>query len=338
MSVARDYLQGMQRKVGIFLLLGLAVLLVVLLVSGVKSNFFAKKFYVHIHPPTATAFYEGQPVRFQGFGIGYVNMIDLLEHGKVQITLQLLDKYRVMLHEGAVVQLAKEGMIGEQFVRVSAGDVALPSLQDQMILDYESEASIEQIIEDLKPTIARVDRLLGELGNLVAWVNDPEGDIRLTVANVRELSGGLSSKDLKGMTAEVKGLLRNVRQVVAEVEQEHVIGNLSHALDSTAVTLDEMKPIVQEVSKHSGKALERMNVVLERMQGLVKNLNVVSSDMGELTPELPGLARELRDSVSESRLLMRTIRHSWLLGDDRGGSEDVKVNGMRSLPAVNLRP
>jgi len=337
MKQKHDYLQGMQRKVGMFLLLGLGVLLLVLLVSGVRSNFFAQKFYVHIQPPTATAFYEGQPVRFQGFGIGYVDMIELMEHGKVQITMQLLDRYRPMLHQGAMVQLAKEGMIGEQFVRISSGDVSLPSVEDQMILDYESEASMEQILEDLKPTIARADRLLGELGNLVAWINDPEGDIRLTVANVRDISGGLNAEALQGMTKEVQKLLKHVRMVVAEVEQEHVMGNLSHTLESTAVTLDEMKPFVQEISSNSAPAFAKVSVILERMQGLVKNLNVVTADMGELTPELPGLARELRDSVSESRLLMRSVRHSWLLGGSGGGesSEDLV---MKSLPAVDLRP
>jgi len=337
MNQADDYMQGMQRKVGWFVLLGLGMLLLMLFIAGVRSNFFAQKFYVFIQPPTAIAFFEGQPVRFQGFSIGYVDMIELLEHGKVQITLQLLDRYRSMLHEGAVVQLAKEGLIGEQFLRITAGDLAAPIIQNKLLLNYESEASIEQILEDIKPTIAQADRLLSELGNLAVWLNDPAGDVRLAISNFRDFSSGLRGEDMQKMTREMFGLLKHTRLVMAEIESEHMMANVSHALGSTAVALDELKPFMHELGQQGGDSLEKLNILLERIALLSENLNVISSDMTELTPELPGLTRELRESVSESRLLMRRLRQSWLLG---GGNEDLdEQQGVyRAPPAVGFRP
>jgi len=337
MNQTDDYMQGMQRKVGWFVLLGLGMLLLMLFIAGVRSNFFAQKFYVFIQPPTAIAFYEGQPVRFQGFSIGYVDMIELLEHGKVQITLQLLDRYRAMLHEGAVVQLAKEGLIGEQFLRITAGALAAPVIQNNLLLSYESETSIEQILEDIKPTIAQADRLLSELGNLAAWLNDPAGDVRLAISNFRDFSAGLRGEDMQKMTHEMVGLLKHTRLVMEEVEREHMMANVSHVVGSTAVALDEIKPLMHELGQQGGDVLENLNTLLERIAVLSDSLNVVSLDVTELTPELPGLTRELRESVSESRLLMRSLRQSWLLG---GGSEDSDdYQGVyHAPPAVGFRP
>jgi len=337
MNQQHDYIQGMQRKVGWFMLLGIGVLLLILLVMGVRSNFFAAKFYVFVQPPTAIAFYEGQVVRFQGFAIGDVDAIALLEQGKVQITLQLLDQYRVMLHEGAMVQLAKEGMIGKQFLRITAGNLEADILQDQMLLDYESEASIEQILEDIKPTIAQAENLLGELTKLTVWLNDPQGDVRLAVHNFSAFSSGLRSDDVLKISQETGRLLKNMRQVVGEAKREHMVTKLSHTLEATTTTLNEIQPFMHDLGQKGGESLEKMDILLLKMQRLTDNLNVVSSDVSELTPELPGLARELRESVSESRLLMRNLRKSWLLG----GSDDTDAayqGDYRSPSAVGFRP
>ncbi len=337
MSQQDDYMQGMQRKVGWFLLLGFGVLLLMLLVTGARSNFFAKKFYVYVQPPTATAFYVGQPVRFQGFGIGYVDLIELLEHGKVRITLQLLDRYRPMLHQGANVQLAKEGLIGEQFVRISAGDVSAAALHDLDLLGYVSSASVEQLLEDIKPTIAQADRLFRELASIAEWVNDPQGELRATLTNLKDFSDGLDAQDMQKMGKEMAQLLRDSREVMGEIEKEHLMTNFSHALGSTATSLDDMKPFIRELGQNGGKSLAKMDDLLARMQTLAETLNVVGSDVTELTPELPSLVRELRESVAESRLLMKSVRQSWLFGDSSGGSQQ-NHNSINEPSAVDFRP
>jgi phospholipid/cholesterol/gamma-HCH transport system substrate-binding protein len=308
------------------------------LIAGAKSNFFAKKFYVYVQPPTAASFFVGQPVRFQGFGIGYVDFIELLEHGTVNVTLQLLDKYRPMLHQGAKVQLAKEGLIGESFVRMSAGDGKSVGLQDLDTLEYESSASIEQLLEDVKPTIEQADKLLREFVELTTWVNNPEGEFRTLVANLKDFSAGLDAKDTEKMSKELVQLLHDAREVMGEIEQEKLMTNFSHAMKSTAVTLDEMKPFVRKLGQDGGESLEKMNVLLDHMQELAETLNVVSSDVTELTPELPSLARELRESIGESRLLMKSIRQSWLFGGSSSESESETQGRMLSPPAVDFRP
>ncbi len=326
-----DYLQGMKRKVGWFLLLGIGVVAFTLLITGARSNFFAKKFDVYVQPPTATSFREGLPVRFQGFGIGYVDYVELLEQGEVKVTLQLLDRYRPMLHQGAIVRLAKEGLIGEQFIRISAGDKSAPVLRHQATLDFVSEASIEKILQDLQPTITQADKLLTELAELAVWVNDPYGTFHATMANMAEFSANLNSDDMQSMAKDIKNVLNEVRR-------EQLMTNLSHAFKSTAVSLDEMKPFLSDLGKDGGESVEKLNGLLERMQLLADNLKVLSSDATELTPELPGLARELRESVSESRVLMRTIRKSWLFGDSGDEGKGQPLSNMSSPPAVDLRP
>ncbi|MDX8387452.1 MAG: MlaD family protein [Ghiorsea sp.] len=338
MSQTDEYLRGMQRKVGWFVLIGLGALIVILLIAGYRSNFFAKKFYVFIEPPTASSFHEGLPVKFQGFAIGYVDNVELLGHGQVQITLQLLDRYRSMLHQGAIAQLTKEGMIGEQFVRLSAGNIKAPMIEPLTVLDYENEASLEQLLEDLKPTVELADKLLRETGSFVEWVNDPYSDVRLIMSNLGEFSDGLNSNDMASMGDELKLMMTHIRKILEEADAEHMMSNLSYALNSTGKTLDEVKPFASDLGKNGGKSLEKLDGLLVKMQTLTDNLNVISSDVTELTPALPGLTRELRDSLSESRVLMKTIQKSWLFGGGDADSTSPEGSYLVTPPAVDLRP
>jgi len=338
MSQADEYLGGMQRKVGWFVLIGLGAVVVVLLIAGYRSNFFAKKFYVFIEPPTASSFHEGLPVKFQGFAIGNVNNVELLGHGQVQIKLQLLERYRNMIHEGATAQLTKEGMIGEQFVRLSAGNTKAPAIKSMTVLTYESAASIEQLLEDLKPTVDLADKSLREIGIFVEWINDPSSDVRLIMGNLSQFMEGLNANDMAAMGVEIQQVMTLIRKTLVDADKEHMIANLSHALGSTGKTLDDVKPFAQDLGKNGGKSLEKLEGLLVKMQKLTDHLNVISSDITELTPALPGLTRELRDSLNESRVLMKTINKSWLLGGSDSDTISPEGSYLVTPPAVDLRP
>lgn len=338
MMQSDEYLHGMQRKVGWFVLVGLGALVVILLVAGFRSNFFAKKFYVYVEPPTATAFFEGLPVTFQGFGIGYVDKIELLGSAQVQVRLQLLERYRSMLHEGAIAQLGKEGMIGEQFLSLTAGDSSRPSIEPLSVLQYQSEASIEQLLNDLKPTIVLLDTLLKEAGILVSWLNDPYGDVHLAMGSLREFSGGLSSNDMEAMGTELTQMMTHIAKIVSDIDKESMVANFSHALDSTGQTLDEVKPFAHDLGENGGKSLAKLDKLLLKMQVLADSLNAVGSDASELMPMLPGLAREFKDTLSESRVLMNTLEQSWLLGGSGTKSSSPENSYLVTPPAVDLRP
>ena len=329
MSDNHDYLQGMKRKVGWFILIGMGALIFMLVITGARSNVFAKKFYVHIEPPTAASFHEGLPVRFQGFAIGHVDTVELQEQGKVRVTLQLLDKYRQMLHQGATVEVAKEGMFGEQFVQINAGDTTAPVLEDQVTVAFESEVSLSQLLEDLQPSVAHVDQFLEEMVKLGSWLNDPYGSVRTNFAQMQQFTQGLKGDELTRLMAEL-------RTLTAQMKQEKLVKNLSHMMGSAADTLDKAKPFSDELGQQGGKTLASLNALMQRMEKLAVTLDAVSADVAEASPEFPALAAEFRQSLVESQMLMKSVRKSWLFGDNSEAQSTQQ--GSSETMAVDLRP
>lgn len=332
-----QFVAGIRRQVGWFVMVGLGALLFVLLLAGVRSHLFAQKFFLHFSPPSAASFYEGQPVKFQGFSIGYIEDIELLESGKVRVNMLLLEQYRHMVHTDSVVRLSKEGLIGEQVVEIYS-----PEGEDSAIVNpdsairYETEASLDQLLLDLKPAVANANVLLGELASLARWMNDPEGDVRMAMAGLRQLTRGMRGGELQQAIGEFSKVLVHLQSLTGKLDDQQVVEQLSESLQATTAILNHLQPLAETMGREGTQTLEQVNALLENVDRLSMALNTVAADLSELTPELPGLARESRKTIEEMQGLLQGLRGSWLIGGEpQSHSSDEEIV---APPTLDMRP
>ncbi len=332
-----DFVSGMRRQVGWFVILGIGALLLLLLVTSVRTNVFAKKFYLFFSPPSASSFYEGQPVKFQGFAIGHVDKIELEEKGEVKVTLELLDRYRHMIHKGAIARLTKEGLIGEQVVEVTAGDENEAVVVEGDILGYETEASLDQLLEDLKPAVNNANVLLRELASLATWMNDPDGDVHAAISGLREVMGGIRGERVGAMIEQFTATLSHLQRFAEELNEQRVAHELSASLKLMAAILDDIRPFSEAVGREGEVTVKHVNALLKNLDQLSNSLNIVASDLSELTPELPGLARESRTTIEEINALIKNLKGSWLFGGGKEQNSQEK-RAVTAPPVLDLRP
>ncbi len=337
MAEQEDFVSSMRRQVGWFVILGVGILLLLLLVVSVRTNVFAKQFYVYFFPPSASSFYEGQPVKFQGFAIGHVDNIELQEQGKVKITLALLERYRRMIHEDSIARVIKEGLIGEQVVEVTAGDTKVPAIQEGKILGYETEASFEQLLADLKPAVGNANVLLKELASLATWMNDPGGDVRIAMAGLKQVTQGVKGEKLEAMIEQFTSTLTHLQKFSEALNQQHVAKELSSSLKLMSNILNDLQPLSQAIGKEGAVTVEHMNALMKNVDQLSNSLNIVASDLSELTPELPGLARESRETIEEIKSLIKALQGSWLVGGE-SKRKSADEGAAAAPPALDFRP
>lgn len=332
----RDFVGGMQRQVGWFVIIGIGAIVFVLLMISLRTDVFSKKFYLYVSPPSASGFYIGQPVKLQGFAIGRVGDMELLEKGGVRITLQLLDRYRNMLHAGGVARISKEGLIGEEVVEVTPGPKESPEVQDGQQIQYETAASIEQLLQDAKPAVSNANVLLAELADLAKWLNDPNGSFRQMTARLNESTKGMNRENVDRMMATLSEILANLQALTGEMQQTHVAERLSTSLKMTTDILQDLKPLSETISKQGPETFTQINTLLQHVDKLSQSLDIVAADLSELTPELPGLARESRATIAEIRSLLAGMRGSWLFGD--GEDPANRTTDKVAPPVVEMRP
>lgn len=227
------FVSGVRRQVGWFVILGFGAITLILLTLSMRTDIFAKKFYLDFSPPSAAAFYVGQQVKFQGFTIGRIGDMDLRDDGTVTIRLHLLERYHSMLHEGSTVRLIRDGLIGEQTVEITAGDTSRPVVRDGQSIHFEFSASIEQLMQEVKPAIDNANILLQELVVLAQWMNDPGNDIRQVSARLNELSQDLNRENVREVVSSFTRVLADLQALTGTLQEQHIAEELSASLQAT---------------------------------------------------------------------------------------------------------
>ncbi|MBL4759982.1 MAG: MCE family protein [Mariprofundaceae bacterium] len=327
-----DFVSGIKRQVGWFVMLGIGALILVVLIVSVRSNVFSKKFYLFVEPPSASSFYEGQSVKFQGFAIGHIDQIELQHEGQVRISLRLLERYRHMIHQGAVIQFTKEGLLGEQVVALTQGDIAKAMLKSGAVLSYETEASLEQILSDLQPAVGNANVLLRELASLSLWMNDPDSDLRVGMASVRKITEAVDGQSLQLAIQTFTKALEKLEHIASDLDEQKIVEQLVNSLAATTDILKNIKPLSKSLGEHVPETIRRTNELLAHVDQLSSAMNTVASDLSEMTPELPGLARDSRATLKEMQSLMKKLQDSWLLGG--GSSEKMSQDSLETAPPV----
>ncbi len=311
-----EYAGGMRRQVGWFVMLGIGALVLLLLVVSLQTDVFSKKFTLIVSPPSARSFFTGQAVQFQGFTIGRVSDIELRRQGQVRVSLQLLDRYRDMLHEGAAARLVKAGLIGESTVELTAGDIHKRPVHNGEDIGYQTEASVEQLLRDLKPAVKNANVLLSQMASLATWANDPNGDLRVALAGMRQL-GKIDGGQIEQAVERFSSMMARLQSMTATIKDHKVVENLSHALIASTRILDNLEPLSKAVGEQGAHTMQQMNVLFTHVDALTRSLDEVAADLSELSPQLPGLARESRQTIEQMQGLLKQMRGSWLLS---GGS------------------
>jgi len=329
-----DYTAGMRRRVGWLVIVGIAAVMSLLLVLTFRSDLLAPKFRLLVFPTSADAFHVGQDVKFQGLVIGQVDDIELTRDGKVRVVLRLLERYRPLLHQGASVHLRKQALFGEPSLEMTAGDPQAPVLADHDIVGYVSEASLQQLLHDLRPAVKHANSLLAKLDELAGWLNDPDADLRALLADARQVSRELKASRVVSLVQRIAATVAKVEAVVRSLEQQQVAEHLSESLKQTSAILAKMQPLAQSLGEQGGDTIRRVNDLMAQLDRLSRTLNAVAADLSKVTPELPGLVQDSRRTIAQLHGMLEGLRRSWPFKATAPDDEEPAL----APPQLDLRP
>lgn len=173
--------RGLERKVGIFMFVAIAFLLVIVFFMGMEKGLFAKEYNLYITVDSGAGFIEGMPIKLSGFKIGKVKSLKLTDDAKVRVVLNINKEYQKWIRSDSAAKLVKENVIGDSILEISVGSGEKPMLTENNELTYEKVAGVDEFTQSIQP-------LLEETTKTLQYINDPKGDIKKTLSNVERLS------------------------------------------------------------------------------------------------------------------------------------------------------
>lgn len=305
MPDTRDHrFSHLEVKIGIFLVMALLASAVGIYIIGVQSDLFSKKFQLFFTVENGSGFVEGMPVKLSGFRIGRLVKTSLNPDAKVDVEIQIIQRYQQWVRQDSIVRRTKESLVGDDIIEIDAGSSRLPALEDGDSIRYERIMTLEEhaaeIAEELKPVLTQV-------AEIVAYVNDPNGDVKNSLHNFKNLS-----RQLISTTANLEG---DIRGILTHLEETFTA--LDGVLADSRATIQTLQGTLVQVDSTVGTLDQRIPSLLTHLENSLAHLEKLSADLvaisAETAPHIAPLLLRADRVLGDTEVLINAVQDIWLI-------------------------
>jgi len=283
---------NLDKKAGLFFIIAAVGIIATFMLIGIERGTFTPKYRIHFTVANGTGFFEGMAVKLSGFKIGKIGVISLDDDAKVKVTLLINKKYQKWIREDSIAVFTKEGLIGENIVEILVGTSDKPVLKDGATIRYEKTSGLDDIIEEAKPMIV-------DIRNIISYINDPNGDIKQTLANLKILSIELLItrskvdkfiKNTDDNVTAVKGdalkTIKNIDSAVADIDRT-ILGiekNISPVMDKLNKTMDSAEKAVTGIKDAVEQSAPKVPELINKGENALENADEVVKSLKQVWP------------------------------------------------------
>jgi len=319
-------------RVGLLVIVALAVLMIFVFFIGSESKIFARKNEYEVRFESVAGLAEGNPVKISGVTVGVVRDIRLPRDPKqkdVFIQLMVDRKFSERIRGDSRARLKKLGLLGgDSYIDITPGSPRFEAVEPGSIIPAQRQTNVDQLIssgEDLvdnlvqisysmKNILGRVDRGEGLIGELTTA---PETKQRITdtfLTTLNKANAMLthieSGKGVVGklvyddqyadqLTASISGAAHSLEAVSNNVQKSLDSGNgVLPAMLNDPEGKKKVYELIENLRQTSANLAE-FSTNMKTGQGLVPRLINDKAYGDQALNEFIGLVHQLNDAVSK---------------------------------------
>jgi len=294
--------EGLEPRTGLFVAIAALIVLATIVGSLIKHDAFTPTMRVSFFAQSAQGIHKGMSVHLSGFRIGTVQELSIEPDSRVKVVLVLEKKYAGLVPEDSEVGLSKEGLIGANFIEIEPGNNKTRSVAEEGVLTFYRDIDFSDMAKNLRD---KIEPILADVKQVTQSINDPEGDIRKTIANVRHA------------TALVAELAQQVNQLAkrSEGRVDAIAGKVDRVLDQTGATLERARGALDTAARSLDTVDRQLPALLLRLDQSLKNVESVTADARRLSSslgdDLPLAIREGRGLVEDAHEIVDGAKKTW---------------------------
>jgi len=305
-------------KVGLFVVLSLAVLGVVVFLIGEERQLFDSHQEIKASFKDVKGLSRGSPVRMGGVDIGSVSNVGYSPDAKddtIFVEMSIVDNQAERIREDSFAEVKDKGLLGDKMIVITVGSTDKKPIPAGGEVQTKESSDLEEIIGDLKSSVAGAERVIhnlekttealadktlhadlkktmSHLGNIVQSMDEGEGYVPRLLKDKGEaerLSATVS--ELKAAAGELNQLLAGARQVVDRVRTgpgfAHEVlyeQSGSQALSQVGHAADEVRQALKGVRE--GHSLVHDVLYEEKSAEMVDSLNQASRDLSLIVADV----------------------------------------------------
>ncbi len=304
---------GKRIAVGVFISIGLAILIVAVFTIGGQHKAFVKSIRLHIIFDNVQGLQPGNNIWLSGMKVGTVKSINFYGNSQVAVVLNVEHQAQPHIRKDSKARITTDGLVGNKIVVIDGGSDSSPAVGDNDSLQSEHITGTQELMSTLQASNSNLLEITGNLktishrltesqGTLGQLINDPAiaDHLRTSIDNLRNATAGSEA-----MVANLKAFSQRLQQP----------GGLASQLASDTTVFNSLKGAVDKMNQAAGQVDEFSNAL--RSAGAA--LNDQHSPVGtllhdqEAADNLQRTLKNLRVSSQELSEDLEAIQHNWLL-------------------------
>ena len=250
-------------RLGIFVVLGTALLLTGAYLIGNRQNMFAKTFTINVVFKNVNGLQKGNNVRYAGINIGTVSGITMKNDTVINVRMVIEDAMLKHIKKDAVATIGSDGLVGSMIVNIvpGPGDTVLVQPGDT-IISY-SRIGAEDMLSTLNVTGENAALLTADLLEVTQVIKAGKGTIGRLIRDTTMASDMKQTfANLRRTSEETNKSIKKINDLISQIDLENSLAGFL-VNDSTAAT--RMRNAVKDIEQ-SGK---KMSSILENLDSVI---------------------------------------------------------------------
>lgn len=302
-------------KLGIFVIAGMAFLVLLLYIIGKNENLFGKTFVLKARFENVHGLMRGNNVRFGGIDAGTVSKVDVLNDTLFEVTLLVKTKFKNYIHKNARVNITTDGLMGNKLMNIVPSRQTAPLVQEGDILFSSESIDTDEMLKVLSNTNNDVAFIAKQLKQTVQRVNDSKA--LWQILSDETLPGSLKASllEIESSAGNINEMTSQLNSIVADIKKgKGTVGEL--LVDSSiAENINDAIDKIRKVGVNADTLTSRINALVSSINDNVNNnngtVNALLKDR-QMKDNLAASMKNIEKATKAFNQNMEAIKHSFL--------------------------
>lgn len=304
-----------ETMVGLFVLLGLAVISVLVFAIAGKQKLFEPRYRLTARFANVAGLKVGSPIRLAGLEVGRVESLSFTPEGEVLAMLSLQTRYEKQIRNDSVATISSVGILGDKSVEITIGSKRMGYLRSGGAILTKEPFDVSQFVDQVGPMAAKVDEILSYLSKVTGEFSMEDFHFAETVdhanAILKKIEKGQGTlgatvndptlyKEAVSFVREGKETAEGLQKALDRVESASV--GLPSLIASTRQTMED----ISVMSQNLRDGAKQFPMIAERVGEAAENARIASRD-------LPAMAGAFRRASENADDVMKAAKRSWFI-------------------------
>jgi|SRR5687768_447985 len=299
--------------VGIFVFLGLLILIAGILTLGGQKNSFQKKLTVRAIFDDVGGLQTGNNVWFSGVKIGTVKKMTFHGGSQVEVIMNIDEKNQQYIRKNAKAKISSEGFIGNKLVVIYGGSMQAPPVEENGVLGVEKALSTDEMMSTLQENNKNLLDITTDFKVISKRLTNGEGSVGKLLTD-ESLANNLETtvNGLKQASANAQRLTASLSGYASQLQKE---GSLTNDLITDTVIFNRLRSTVaqlQQTSKTANEVANNFKEVSDKISGNNSPVGVLLNDP-QAAADLKSTLSNLSAGTEKLDDNMEALQHNFLL-------------------------